>query len=110
LSAGSSNNGHLSNGGGGGVHSSGGMHMEMNGSLISGMGGASTSGMAGLPMGSNGGGSNATSNLFEIKKRSIDFFQHVSIRSFLRDGLSAPFSNSTARSLAPFTVESNHAS
>jgi hypothetical protein len=55
------------------------MHMEMNGSLISGMGGASTSGMAGLPMGSNGGGSNATSNLFEIKKRSIDFFQHVSI-------------------------------
>lgn len=85
MSAGSSNNGHLSNGGGGS------MHMEMNGSLISGMGGASTSGMAGLPMGSNGGGSNATSNLFEIKKRSIDFFQHVSIRSFLRDGRVRPF-------------------
>ena len=27
----------------------------------------------------NNGGASATANLFEIKKRSIDFFQHVSL-------------------------------
>jgi hypothetical protein len=55
-----------------------------NGAGGSGMSGGPSSGLGNGMDGSGGGGPGgqmATANLFEIKKRSIDFFQHVSAKT-----------------------------